>query len=338
VMKEKVYLVVYFAFYLVGECLGQSFVDGFEIPLHMRKPVRWETLHNVLECPGLQCIYISMFKVKQNAYRSPFGNVQLQFRNDCFGAECCKKKFCTPYTAGRLSSVQLYDYGSFRWRALATSTFSTPPKDSRYRDKFLQTRKTKILSCFYLESEPANVLKISICISNSDPFQAFTNIQIGALSFKEYAQLDLNVQLKTATYRIDYHPCRVDFYVDGNKIRNIPATLIDIPYTKLKMKMGLFPAPGQKRPIYDDLSDRLMYQVNMQVFRARYIEGRELSMNIKEEPFTISETSTSPSRIFSVCVILVMFGFLLFCGVVRYRRIESTNRYALIFDSQRQSK
>ena len=119
--------MVYFAFYLVGECLGQSFVDGFEIPLHMRKPVRWETLHNVLECPGLQCIYISMFKVKQNAYRSPFGNVQLQFRNDCFGAECCKKKFCTPYTAGRLSSVQLYDYGSFRWRALATSTFSTPP-------------------------------------------------------------------------------------------------------------------------------------------------------------------------------------------------------------------
>merc|ERR1719483_466853 len=88
--------------------------------------------------------------------------IQIDLRNNCFGAPCCIKKTCTPFSSGKLSSIDLYGYGTYRFRAVfgKSNTWLHHYKKKDVNSGFL--------SCIFLESDSKNQLKLSICICNRD--------------------------------------------------------------------------------------------------------------------------------------------------------------------------
>merc|ERR1719317_812168 len=97
--------------------------------------------------------------------------IQVDLRNDCFGAQCCLKKTCTPFSSGKLSSINMYWHGSYHFRGIFARS-----KAWLYHYKRKDVN-SGFLSCISLESDSSDELELSICICNRNPMVAILTVR-----------------------------------------------------------------------------------------------------------------------------------------------------------------
>ena len=109
---------------------GDTFTDHFTV--FNRK--RWTSNDGLLSCVGKHCVLRS----EKNLVFQHLGGVQLKYRSDCSGVECCHglklNKDCTKFTSGALVSKHRYGYGSYRWKAYTTEDVS---RNNKYKSNYL---------------------------------------------------------------------------------------------------------------------------------------------------------------------------------------------------------
>ena len=100
---------------------GENFVDDFAF----HDNTLWRVDQDFLHCVGDgrksgQCVYKTSDNLKwQYVQNEPaHSELVLSMRNDCKGEHCCKGDFCTHYTAGKITSVHRYGYGTFRFLSI----------------------------------------------------------------------------------------------------------------------------------------------------------------------------------------------------------------------------
>lgn len=260
-----------------------SWIDTFET----LDTKRWTSNDDFLLCLrgkrlfGLddECVYLTTKKLTFSSSKP--GMMQIAFNNDCTGNKCCRKFLCSPFTTGNLKSIQKYGYGSFRWYATAIHDMSLP-------------RSTvEVLSCFSLKNDPAEkiALVISICVSSAYPFVATTILQAGEYKFSERHSLPFDASKEIVHWRIDYQACHITWAYDGTTLREIKAQQIEIPYTSVRVEMGMFPSRSNEpwmRAKPPPLTDRSPVAIVMRVFRFRYIYNIVHDEPLSSETWKIS--------------------------------------------------
>ena len=101
-----------------------EFVDTFSL----FDAANWMQEHDVLSCLFNQCFYALVQKLdylKVDVRGEPHSWLNIKLENTCKGQHCCHfDEFCTYYEGGQIMSRKSYLYGSFRFVAMADSTFA----------------------------------------------------------------------------------------------------------------------------------------------------------------------------------------------------------------------
>ena len=106
----------------IKEATGTNFDDSFAV----FDGSLWKMEYDYLHCVGA-CVYMDPSKLKffrlpklpQTPLNTPRQTeMQIIMRNDCKGEQCCEADYCTPYSAGHLTSTHTYGYGSYRFLAM----------------------------------------------------------------------------------------------------------------------------------------------------------------------------------------------------------------------------
>jgi len=306
-----------------------SFIEDFQT----RRFDFWR-VGNFLRClDSRQCVLLNGANIKQEVwYPQARALMQFEFLNNCYDRKyCCQGKTCTDFTGAQLTTTKLFGYGSFRWRAYALLHLS---------EKLEEANQVDVSSCFTLESDPKDEVQISTCISSMEPSVAVTYLRAGKYASTEYHKLPFDARKELATYRIDYHGCYVKWIVNGEELRQVKADTVDIPYTKLRIGMGIFPTHDQNyKPITTLTRKEVRPRIEfwLRIFRVRFEEFPMADLQFDDELMVLRKTNVSIQLVALVflftCIILAFFLYLLFERCKPFFDINDGHYYRLFQDS-----
>jgi len=294
-MNEILLIVYFFALVLskIEDAKGRSFLEEFKY--FEIDPTTWDIDHNYLHCVGHQegstitgqCVYhdrSNVARINLDKAKPPRAEMHIVLENNCKGIKCCQKNICTEFTAGHVSSVATYAYGTFR--------FLVHPVASR---GFMNDQSHEAFVCVGLERHKNRRedggMSITFCL-RANYREALMMWQYSEEITSRIIPIPYNAGKGAHLYRIDWSPSAIKWYMDGVFLT---AADFDIPDEPLHIKMFLLP----RRKNTKDISKELL-GVKMEVLRVRY---RKFDVD-KVELFVTTEHSTTFKFVFFVLLII----------------------------------
>jgi len=272
---------------------GISFVDFFsEIDNG-----NWIKEDNNLFCLDHQCFYAKKHNLVHDVIADDESSTYLQItlQNNCRGSSCCYMGACTRYTGGQITSRPLYTYGSFRFLALAEVLTSGEGYAAQ--------------TCFGLvgSDQSGMSIQILVCVSALNPWEALVHYDhFGITHLHKHIRLPFNAGRVLATYRIDWYPRALRFYIQGKLVASIthtkshessrtdtPMYVKSLPDSPMFITVSIIPDDMEKPdPIHSKVT------VRMHLYKVRYIKWEDRH---KQDLFVQQE-----SRASSVMFVLVI--------------------------------
>jgi len=286
---------------------GHSFLDTFEF----FNSKFWSHQPGAMHCVGDMCLLTSDEAIRVG--KTPVSNVpflQLTLRNNCNGNDCCYLDGdCTQWTGAQLTSMHSYLYGNFRFHAV-------PGHEAKNIEL---TQEVDAFTCFSLDSDDWGVnigvdlipaIGISICQATSDPWSVVIVWQNGSERFNEQFRLTFNSAKRVTSYRIEWRPEKVSFWVANRLLKVVKKSDRKIPQKPLKIKIGIFPF---------DYTDKSLgkpthpVEIEMSLFRVLYHKLEVSDVN-HTDLFITGNTNPYKFKILSIFVIstalfVLYFGF-----------------------------